>query len=111
VSGVGGSANHALNADVIAALNYWPDAVVAGRAGRERPPDPVDLGVLPPFFNGVLRDLPWWNRDWKVTRVEPGSTIHMVRSGHLNPHLVLVKEIAAVLGNPEDDLAAIAGLG
>ncbi|MFI8515153.1 helix-turn-helix transcriptional regulator [Streptomyces sp. NPDC085460] len=30
------------------------------------------MTVLPPFFNEVLQDLPWWNRDWKVDRVQPG---------------------------------------
>ncbi|MGW3327215.1 hypothetical protein [Streptomyces virginiae] len=36
------------------------------------PPDPVDLTVLPLCFNEVLQDLPWWNRDWKVSHVEAG---------------------------------------
>ncbi|MER7541233.1 hypothetical protein ABTX77_41835 [Streptomyces sp. NPDC097704] len=54
---------------MIAALTYWPGAVWGG---RKNPPDPVDLTVLPPFFNEVLHDLPWWNRDWKVSHVEPG---------------------------------------
>ncbi|MFD0567942.1 helix-turn-helix domain-containing protein [Kitasatospora saccharophila] len=30
------------------------------------------MTVLLPFFNEVLQDLPWWNRDWKVNRVQPG---------------------------------------
>ncbi|MFC0542617.1 hypothetical protein [Kutzneria chonburiensis] len=38
------------------------------------------------------------------------STIHMLRSGRLNPHPVLVKEIAAVLHMSQEDIAAIAGL-
>jgi hypothetical protein len=199
-------ANRTLSADVIAALTYWPGSIVPG---RKFPPDPVDLTALPPFFNDVLQDLPWWNRDWKVTHIEPGipleiasdhdrsntrftevsvpgtvssdsgetspfvakvrfesdqlirfqakigdivvgpahapagqlephpfarvfarlmdlrgipvrdmameiarsmSTIHMLRSGRLNPHPVLVKEIATVLHMSQEDIAAIAGL-
>lgn len=200
-------ASRTLSADVIAALTYWPGSI---GPGRKLPPDPVDLTVLPSFFNDVLQDLPWWNRDWKVTQVEPClplevasdhdrsntrftevsvpgtvgsnsgeilpfvakvrfesnqlirfqakigdivvgpahapagrlephpfarvftrlmdlrgipvrdmaaqtarsmSTIHMLRSGRLNPHQVLVKEIAAVLDMSQEDIEAIAGLG
>ncbi|MGW4697524.1 helix-turn-helix domain-containing protein [Kitasatospora cineracea] len=63
------TANRALTADVIAALRYWPDVLWVG---QKNPPDPVDITVLLPFFNEVLRGLPWWNRDWKVDRVQPG---------------------------------------
>lgn len=63
------TANRALTADVIAALRYWPGVIWVG---QKHPPDPVDMTVLPPFFNEVLQDLPWWNRDWKVDRVQPG---------------------------------------
>jgi hypothetical protein len=199
-------ASRTLSADVIAALTYWPGSI---GPGRKFPPDPVDLTVLPSFFNDMLQDLPWWNRDWKVTQVEPGlplevasdhdrsntrftevsvpgtvgsdsgetlpftakvrfesdqlirfqakigdivvgpahapagqlephpfarvftrlmtlrgipvrdmaeqtarsmSTIQMLRSGRLNPHPVLVKEIAAVLHMSQEDITAIAGL-
>ncbi len=202
-----GTANRTLTADVIAALTYWPGILYAG---QKNPPDPVDISVLLPFFNELLQDLPWWNRDWKVTRVEPGipleiasghdrgrtrftetsvpgtvgpgdgeslpfvakvrfegdrlirfqakvgdlliepaaapagqlephpfgnvfsglmdlrgiparemaertarsrSTIHMLRSGSLNPHPVLVKEIANALDMPEADIRVISGLG
>ncbi|WP_232795253.1 helix-turn-helix domain-containing protein [Kitasatospora sp. NRRL B-11411] len=61
--------NRALTADVIAALRYWPDVLWVG---QKNPPDPVDITVLLPFFNELLQDLPWWNRDWKVDHVEPG---------------------------------------
>ncbi|MFF5897004.1 helix-turn-helix domain-containing protein [Streptomyces argenteolus] len=64
-----------LTADVIAALTYWPDVLWAGQ--KKNPPDPVDLTVLPPFFNEVLHALPWWNRDWKVTHVEPGLPLEI----------------------------------
>ncbi|PRX59057.1 hypothetical protein B0I32_121161 [Nonomuraea fuscirosea] len=200
------TANRTLTADVIAALRYWPGVI---HGGQKNPPDPVDLTVLPPFFNEVLQDLPWWNRDWKVSDVEPGipleiesdhdrsttrftevsvpgtasassgeslpfvgkvrftsdrlirfqakighmvvspadtpagqlephpfsavfsrlmdlrgipvrdmarqtarsmSTIHMLRNGRLNPHPVLAKEIAEVLGMSEADIHAIASL-
>ncbi|WP_314612614.1 helix-turn-helix domain-containing protein [Streptomyces stackebrandtii] len=62
-------ANRALTADVIAALRYWPGVIWAG---QKNPPDPVDMTVMPPFLNEVLQDLPWWNRDWTVDRVQPG---------------------------------------
>jgi hypothetical protein len=199
-------ANRTLSADVIAALTYWPAAIVPG---QKFPPDPVDLAALPAFFNDMLQNLPWWNRDWKVTHVEPGlplevasdhdrsntrftevsvpgtvssdsgetlpfvakvrfesdrlirfqakiddvvlgpahtpagelephpfakvftrlmdlrgipikdmamqtyrsmSTIHMLRSGRLNPHPVLAKQIATVLHMSQEDITAIAGL-
>ncbi|MFJ2571992.1 helix-turn-helix domain-containing protein [Streptomyces halstedii] len=63
------TANRALTADVIAALRYWPGVIWGG---QKDPPDPVDMAVLLPFFNQTLQDLPWWNRDWKVDRVQPG---------------------------------------
>ncbi|KQX26959.1 hypothetical protein ASD97_38135 [Streptomyces sp. Root63] len=69
------TANRALTADVIAALRYWPGVIWGG---QKNPPDPVDMTVLPPFFNQTLQDLPWWNRDWKVDRVQPG---HPVETG------------------------------
>ncbi|WP_197288525.1 helix-turn-helix transcriptional regulator [Nocardia sp. NRRL S-836] len=191
---------------MIAALTYWPSAIVPG---QNFPPKPVDLTALVPFFNDMLQDLPWWNRDWKVAHIEPGipleiagdhdrsntrftevsvpgtvssdsgdtlpfvakvrfesdqlirfqpkigdivigpaqapagqlephpfakvftrlmnlrgipvkdmamdtarsmSTIHMLRSGRLNPHPVLAKEIATVLHMSPEDITAIAGL-
>lgn len=64
-----GTANRVLTVNVIAALRYWPGVIWAG---QKHPPDPVDMTVLPPFFNEVLQDLPWWNRDWKIDRVQPG---------------------------------------
>ena len=199
-------ADRALSADVIAALTYWPGSI---GPGRKFPPDPVDLTVLPCGSIGLLQDLPWWNRDWKVTDVEPGlpveiasdhassvtrftevsvpgtigsdsgetlpfvakvrfdgdqlirfqakigdvvvgpaqtpagrlephpfaevftrlmtlrgipvrdmametgramSTIHMLRSGRLNPHPMLVKDVAAALHMSQADVTAIAGL-
>jgi hypothetical protein len=47
------------------ALTYWPGIVHADR------PEPVDLAVLLPFVNELLGELPWWNRIWRVTQVEP----------------------------------------
>ncbi|MEU3973376.1 helix-turn-helix domain-containing protein [Streptomyces bacillaris] len=67
-------AGRTLTTDVIAALTYWPDVLWGG---REYPPEPVDLTVLPPFLNGLLADLPWWNRDWKVGHVEPGVPLEI----------------------------------
>ncbi|SDT29850.1 hypothetical protein SAMN05216371_1814 [Streptomyces sp. TLI_053] len=66
--------NRTLTADVIAALTYWPETI--HRDGKW-PPDPVDLTVLPPFFTEVLQELPWWNRDWRVTDVEPGRPLEI----------------------------------
>ncbi|MFE6710928.1 multiprotein-bridging factor 1 family protein [Streptomyces sp. NPDC057695] len=63
------TADRALTPDVIAALRYWPGVIWVG---QKNPPDPVDVTVLLPFFNEVLQDLPWWNRDWRVDRVQPG---------------------------------------
>ncbi|MET9926686.1 MULTISPECIES: XRE family transcriptional regulator [unclassified Streptomyces] len=199
-------ADRTLTPDVIAALTYWPDVIWGGQT---YPPDPVDLSALTPFLTEVLADLPWWNRDWKVSHVEPGrpleiesdhrghsapytevsvpgtvgpgggeclpfvakvgfagdrlirfqakiddvvvgpaaapagqlephpfgrvftglmdlrgipvkmmametgrsrSTIHLLRSGRLQPHPLLVQQIATVLGLSEADVRAIAGL-
>lgn len=69
------TANRALTADVITALRYWPGVIWGG---QKNPPDPVDMTVLPPFFNQTLQDLPWWNRDWRVDRVQPR---HPVETG------------------------------
>jgi lambda repressor-like predicted transcriptional regulator len=54
-----------LSPAVVRALTYWPTIVNAPR------PAPVDLTVLPPFFNDLLGELPWWNPRWQVTQVEP----------------------------------------
>ncbi|WP_432103095.1 helix-turn-helix domain-containing protein [Streptomyces sp. bgisy091] len=63
------TADRVLTAEVIAALRYWPNTIWVG---QKNPPDPVAMAVLPPFFNEVLQDLPWWNREWRVDRVQPG---------------------------------------
>ncbi|MEW2329637.1 helix-turn-helix transcriptional regulator [Micromonospora chersina] len=57
------------------ALTYWP-----GIAHTKRPKQ-VDLAVLPPFFNDLLAELPWWKREWQVTQVEPAYP-HEVASNH-----------------------------
>ncbi|WP_030766732.1 MULTISPECIES: helix-turn-helix domain-containing protein [unclassified Streptomyces] len=67
-------AERTLAVDVIAALRYWPGVIWGG---QNYPPDPVDLTVLPPFFNEVLLELPWWNPDWKVRAVEPGLPVEI----------------------------------
>jgi lambda repressor-like predicted transcriptional regulator len=51
-----------LSPAVLAALTWWP------RFGRQL--EPVDLAPLIPFLNELLDDLPWWNRDYRVTQVE-----------------------------------------
>lgn len=57
--------DRALSAGVVEALTYWPGVVHA------EPPAPADLSVLPPFFDELLGELPWWNRAWRVTEVGP----------------------------------------
>jgi hypothetical protein len=54
-----------LSPAVLEALTYWPGIVHA------QTPEPVDLAVLPPFFNDLLGELPWWNTAWRVTQIEP----------------------------------------
>lgn len=67
-------ANRTLAVDVVAALRYWPGIIWIG---HKNPPDPVDVTVLPPLFNEVLQELPWWNRDWQVNHVEPGVPLEI----------------------------------
>jgi len=68
-------ADRTLTVEVIAVLRYRPGVIWVG---QKNPPDPVDLTVLLPFFNGVSRERAWWNRDWAVVRAcrssrRPGS--------------------------------------
>ncbi|MDG4808743.1 helix-turn-helix transcriptional regulator [Micromonospora sp. WMMD1120] len=58
-------AGRVLTPAVRRALAYWPGIVHRTR------PKPVDLTVLPQFFNDLLAELPWWNGTWRVTHVEP----------------------------------------
>jgi hypothetical protein len=58
-------AGRTLTPAVLKALTYWP-----GIMHLEKP-EPVDLAVLPPFFNDLLGELPWWKTAWQVTQVEP----------------------------------------
>lgn len=57
--------DRALSAGVAEALTYWPGVVHA------EPPVPADLSVLPPLFDELLGELPWWNRAWRVAEVGP----------------------------------------
>ncbi|GAA3507297.1 helix-turn-helix domain-containing protein [Streptomyces showdoensis] len=75
-------ADRTLTVDVIAALTYWPGIIWGG---QENPPDPVDLTVLPPFFDEVLQELPWWNRDWRISHVEPGVPLEIGTGHHGHP--------------------------
>ncbi|PWI13013.1 transcriptional regulator [Streptomyces sp. Act143] len=75
-------AHRTLTADVIAALRYWPGVIWGG---QKNPPDPVDLTVLPPFFDEVLRELPWWNSDWTVRDVEAGLPLEIDSDHHGHP--------------------------
>jgi len=54
-----------LSAGVVEALTYWPGAVHAEQ------PVPAELSVLPPFFDELFGELPWWNSAWRVTEVGP----------------------------------------
>ena len=58
-------AGRTLTPAVREALTYWPGLV------RTEESTSVDLAVLPPFFNGLLSELPWWDSAWRVTHVEP----------------------------------------
>ncbi|MGW1996363.1 XRE family transcriptional regulator [Embleya sp. NPDC001921] len=89
-------ANRTLTVDVIAALTYWPDVI---RGGHKNPPDPVDLTVLPPFFNEVLQDLPWWNRDWKVGHVEPGLPLEIESDHHGHPSSFTEVSVPGTVGS------------
>ncbi|MEU4427844.1 helix-turn-helix transcriptional regulator [Actinoplanes sp. NPDC024001] len=60
-------AGRTLTPVVLQALTYWPGIVHA------KAPKPADLTVLPPFFNGLLSELPWWNTTWRVLDVEPAK--------------------------------------
>ncbi|MEV6326651.1 helix-turn-helix transcriptional regulator [Streptomyces sp. NPDC051909] len=102
-------ANRTLTADVIAALTYWPGIIWGG---QKNPPDPVDVGVLPPFFNEVLRDLPWWNRDWKVSHVEPGLPLDTGSDhhGHLST-FIEVSVPGAVGSGADESLPFVAKVG
>jgi len=64
-------ADRPLNSAVIKALTCWP-GIVGGNA-----PTPADLALLPPFFNELLDELPWWNRAWRVTQVEPAYPLEI----------------------------------
>lgn len=66
-------ADRPLDADVLAALTSWPG--IRGRAA----PAPAVLARLVPFFNGLLDELPWWDRAWRVTRVEPAYPLVRAR--------------------------------
>lgn len=63
-----------LSPAVLDALTYWPGTVEGSYA------PPVDLAVLPPFFDDLLWELPWWNRAWRVTEVEPAYPREVARS-------------------------------
>jgi hypothetical protein len=58
-------AERTLPSAVIEALTYQPTTI--GPATTT----PVDLAVLLPFFNGLLEELPWWSRHWRVAEVQP----------------------------------------
>ncbi|MFB6784923.1 XRE family transcriptional regulator [Streptomyces sp. NPDC056352] len=89
-------ANRSLTVDVIAALTYWPGVIWGG---QKNPPDPVDLTVLPPFFNEVLQELPWWNRDWKVSHVEPGLPLEIESDHHGHPSTFTEVSVPGTVGS------------
>ncbi|CCK24912.1 hypothetical protein BN159_0533 [Streptomyces davaonensis JCM 4913] len=89
-------ANRTLTVDVVAALKYWPEIIWGG---QENPTDPVDLTVLPPFFNEVLKDLPWWNRDWKVSHVEPARPLEIESDHHGHPSRFTEVSVPGTVGS------------
>ncbi|GIH21363.1 helix-turn-helix domain-containing protein [Rugosimonospora africana] len=64
-----------LSAEIIAALTDWPRIVHAVQ------PEPVDLTSLRSFLNEMLRELPWWDHAWQVTRVEPARPHEVAGDG------------------------------
>ncbi|MFF6803826.1 XRE family transcriptional regulator [Streptomyces sp. NPDC012616] len=102
-------ANRTLTLDVIAALMYWPGVIWGG---QKNPPDPVDLTVLPPFFNDVLQGLPWWNRDWKVSHVEPGLPLEIESDHHGHPSTFTEVSVPGTVGSSGgESLAFVAKVG
>ena len=89
-------ANRTLTVDVMAALTYWPGVIWVG---QKNPPEPVDLTVLPPFFNEVLHGLPWWNRDWKVSCVEPGLPLEIESDHHGYPSRFTEVSVPGTVGS------------
>lgn len=102
-------ADRTLSSDVIAALTYWPGAIWGG---QKYPPDPVDLTVLPPFFNALLADLPWWNGDWKVSHVEPGRPLEIASDHHGHPSRFTEVSVPGLVGPGGDQsLPFVAKIG
>jgi hypothetical protein len=66
-------AGRSLTPAVREALTYWPGLVNSEESKH------VDLAVLPPFFNGLLGELPWWDSAWRVTQVEPARPREFAR--------------------------------
>lgn len=89
-------ADRTLTVDVIAALTYWPGVIWGG---QKNPPDPVDLIVLPPFFNELLQELPWWNPDWKVNQVEPGLPLEINSDHHGHPSRFTEVSVPGIVGS------------
>lgn len=89
-------ANRTLSVDVIAALTYWPGSIWGG---QKNPPDPVDLAVLPSFFNEVLQELPWWNRDWQISHVEPGLPLEIGSDHHGHPSTFTEVSVPGTVGS------------
>lgn len=89
-------ANRTLTADVVAALTYWPGIIWGG---QENPPDPVDLTGLPLFFNEMLHELPWWNRDWKVSHVEPALPLEIESDHHGYPSRFTEVSVPGTVGS------------
>ncbi|MFD8323917.1 XRE family transcriptional regulator [Kitasatospora purpeofusca] len=90
------TANRTLTADVIAALTYWPGII---RGGQKNPPAPVDVTVLPPFFNELLQELPWWNRDWRISDVEPGRPLEIDSDHHGLPAAFTEVSVSGTVGS------------
>jgi len=102
-------ADRTLTVEVIAALRYWPDVIWSG---QKNPPDPVDLTVLPPFFNEVLGELPWWNPDWKVREVEPGLPVEIDTGRQSGPSRFTEVSVPGTVGSSDgESLPFVAKVG
>ncbi|GIJ70814.1 hypothetical protein Voc01_057310 [Virgisporangium ochraceum] len=103
----------------IAGRTLGPAVLHAGR------PDPPDLAVLPPFFTDLLHELPWWNRTWRVTEVQPAYPREFTSGEQRRKNRFTEVSVpgtldggtdrtlpffARALGIPEADLAAVAGV-
>jgi hypothetical protein len=70
------------------------------------------MASLVPFFNELLDELPWWDRAWRVTRVDPAYPLVRAR-GQLETvsGFIEVSVPGAVSRNGREDLPFFARVG